>query len=140
MSLLKIGILLGGFISLLVANGHRTFYKFFEWKKTFQKISVLDSKLFYTVHLFLIPIFLLFSYISFFHTEELVQVKTDLSRDLLIFYCLFWLSRGIWQIVYFPTSGLEDKKKANRVRFIVLGASSLCFMIYMAPLIVKWWG
>jgi hypothetical protein len=137
MPILKIGILLGGVVSLLVANGHRTFYKYFHWEAVFKDLSVLNSKVFYTIHIFLIPLFLFSAYVSFFYADALSRAEPGLPRDILIFNSLFWLSRGIWQLTYLRPSRLGvDQKKGIRMHLIILGTSLLCFTIYFAPLIM----
>ncbi|MBI3541389.1 MAG: hypothetical protein HY073_04565 [Deltaproteobacteria bacterium] len=137
MSFLKIDIILGGVISLLVANGHRTFYQFFHWEDVFKPLSIFDRKVFYTLNLFLIPLFLFSAAISFFYTDELVRAE-GLARGVLIFHVLFWLSRGIWQIVYFHPSQMgPDQARVLRVHYTVLAASFACFVIYLLPLIAR---
>lgn len=44
-------------------------------------------------------IFLIFSYVSFVHTEELIQ--TPLGNTLLILLAAFWLARAVQQVVFF---------------------------------------
>lgn len=135
--LLKIGIICAGIISLLVANGHRQFYQYFHWEEAFQKISLLNAKVFYTIHLFLIPLFLFSAAVSFFYTEELVQAQ-GLARGVLIFHVLFWLSRAIWQIYYFsPTKMGLDTKRTYLMHYIVLAASTSCCLLYAAPLFTR---
>lgn len=136
-SFLQIGIVMGGVISLLVANGHRQFYKFFGWKNLFQGMTEFDSKVIYTIHLFLIPIFLLYTYLSFFHVRELAQVQTPLARDLLVFYSLFWFCRGVWQLLYFKKDLDQNSQRALRVRLVVVAASVSSCIIYTTPILMK---
>jgi len=137
MGLLEIGIVIGGIISLVVAIGHCTFYKFFRWESLFNKTSPINGKVIYTIHIFLIPLFLFFSYLSFFRTKELAGAE-GLALDLLIFYSLLWFCRGIWQIIYFGSSRKnEDQKKDNRMHFVVIGVALILFIVYVAPIVVK---
>jgi hypothetical protein len=137
MPILHIAIIVGGVISLLVANGHRQFYAFFGWRETFQKVSALDAKVFYTIHLFLIPVFLLYAYLSFFHTQEMAEASSPIVRVLLVFYSFFWFCRGVWQIVYFRGTLQDDPKRAGRVYWVVVVVSVVSGVIYAAP-VVGW--
>lgn len=47
----KICIITGGILSLLMVMFHTRFYKLFDWKKDFEKISIKNQKIFYTIHL-----------------------------------------------------------------------------------------
>ena len=53
-------ILFGGFLSATVGVGHCFFYRGFGWKEDFEKTRPLTARVLYTIHLFLIPLFLLF--------------------------------------------------------------------------------
>jgi hypothetical protein len=135
LTLLKTGIITAGIISLLVANGHRQFYQYFHWEEAFQNISLLNAKVFYTIHLFLIPLFLFSAAVSFLYTDELVAAQ-GLARGVLIFHVLFWLSRALWQIYYFhPAKMGQDKGRTHRVHYIVLTAATSCCLLYAAPLL-----
>ena len=82
----------------------------FGWEEDFDHTRVLTAKALYTIHLFLIPVFFFFAYLSLFHTKELAG-GTPLGITLTTFYSLFWLVREIWQIVYFRPSTLEGFEK-----------------------------
>jgi len=137
MNILNIGILIGGVIAIAVTLCHSAFYRWFHWKEVFQKVSPLDSKVFYTIHLFLIPIFLLSATLSFFYTDELVRAE-GIARGILIFYSLFWLARGLWQIFYFRSLRIEmNDKVLTRMDYIVMTISFCSSAMYFAPIIAK---
>jgi hypothetical protein len=128
MTFAEIGLTVGGVLSLAIALFHCAFYRFFNWAGEFKKIGVLNSAVFYTIHLFLMPFFLFFSYISFTFQEELISAN-GLSRAIVIFYAFLWLFRAIWQMVSFNSKKI--KLPPNRkimqpimvVWFLLLSAS-----------------
>lgn len=108
--MITLALKLGGLLSLLLALGHCTFYRTFGWKEEFAKTSRLAARVLYTIHLFLIPFFLFFAYLAFFHTAELAG-GSPLGLALSTFYAGFWLVRGVWQLTYLrpPAEGRIEK-------------------------------
>ena len=127
-------ILFGGVLSATVGVGHCFFYRGFGWKKDFEKTRLLTARVLYTIHLFLIPLFLLFAWLSFVHTEELAGA-TALGRSLSIFYSLFWLARGIWQVIYFRPSRISGLEKLLPLHYILIISFVLLCAAYSLPLL-----
>jgi len=66
-------ILFGGLLSFALAIFHCFFYNYFKWKDDLKNVSVSNGKIFMTLHIGLISIFLFFAFLSFVYTEELSQ-------------------------------------------------------------------
>ena len=45
-----ISIYIGGILTLFMAMFHIRFYKSFNWKEEYEKISPVNRKIFYTIH------------------------------------------------------------------------------------------
>jgi uncharacterized membrane protein len=97
----------GGILSILLGIGHCFFYRGFGWEKEFQNISSINAKALYTIHIFLIPLFFLFGYLSWMYPDKL-SGGSPLGITLTAFYAVFWLLRAIWQMIYFsPAKAFE---------------------------------
>ncbi len=94
-TLLKIGSL----YNLAFAIFHLLFWKIFKWDIELSKISFLNRAVMQVLNLCLTFCFLLFSYISFFHTSELLT--TGLGHVVLMGIAIFWLLRAIEQVIFF---------------------------------------
>lgn len=129
-------ILFGGVLSATVGVGHCFFYRGFGWKEDFEKTRLLTARVLYTIHLFLIPIFLLFAYLSFFHTVELAGA-TPLGTTLATFYSLFWFVRGLWQVVYFRPSRIQGFEKVLPLHYVLIVLFVLLCAAYSFPLFSK---
>ena len=90
----------GGALSLLLGLFHTRFYKRFRWGKEFSKISQVNQRVFYTVHVALWLLFFLFAFLSFMYAREM-SASTGLALGLNLGYGLFWLWRFVWQMWYF---------------------------------------
>ncbi len=130
----KICIMIGGILSLLMALFHTKFYKLFNWKKDFEKISNANQKIFYTIHLALLLLFLVFSFISFAYTTELSQCS-GLACGITISYSLFWLWRTIWQIIYFRPPKNQKAGKMIFLHYLLIIVFGILFVVYLVPFI-----
>ena len=95
-----ISIYTGGILTILMAIFHINFPKIFKWEKDFGRITELNKKAFYTIHIALLLIFIIIGILSFFYAGELSECK-GIALGLNILISLFWLWRTIWQIFYF---------------------------------------
>jgi len=89
----------GGIYCLLLVMFHLLFWKLFNWSKELPRLSPLNQAIMQVLNLSLTLVFVIFAYISLFHTEALLV--SALGRALLGLMALFWLFRGIQQIVFF---------------------------------------
>jgi hypothetical protein len=62
MPLAKICIVLGGVLSFLMACFHTRFYRMFRWDRDFEKVTLLNHKVLYSIHITLLLLFFLFSF------------------------------------------------------------------------------
>jgi hypothetical protein len=95
-----ISIYLGGFLTLVIAVMHTKFYKIFKWGTCFDKISTINARIIYTIHLALLLLFFMIGVITIIYAEELSR-SDGLALGFNISYAVFWMWRLIWQIVYF---------------------------------------
>ena len=110
-----ISIYIGGVLSLLLALFHTQYYKKFDWKVEYEKISPLNQKIFYTIHLALLLLFFLFGCISIIYAKELSQ-SNGLAFGINLLYSIFWLWRSFWQIIYFKRK--KGKKMKEKMKLL----------------------
>ncbi len=123
-----LAIKVGGTLSILLGIGHCYFYRGFGWGRDFKKISVLNARILYTIHIFLIPLFFLFGYLSWVYPAELAG-ETPIGITLTAFYSILWLLRTAWQIVYFRPSQFN---KPTHLTFLHYFLISYFFMLWAA--------
>ncbi len=129
---IETGIIIGGVLSLGIAIFHCFFYSFFNWKNELEKISVLNTKVFITLHIGLIAFFLFFTFLSFAFTEELSNAK-GLAGTITGFYALLWFFRTIWQIIYFDPL----RKQNPQLHYILILWFIVLFIVYSIPIANK---
>ena len=96
MDVSKFCIYVGGALSLCMVLFHSRFYKLFDWKKEFENVSLKNRRIFYTIHMALLLLFLIFAFLSFVFVNELSQ-PTGIALGVTLAYSVFWLWRTIWQ-------------------------------------------
>jgi hypothetical protein len=118
-------ILLGGAFNLALALFHVFFWRLFRWKSELARLTALNRAVMQVMNLCLMAVFLLFAYVSFEHTAEMLQ--TPLGRSLTLLIAIFWFLRALEQPVFF---GL--RKPLSVVFFVVfcLGGA-----LYALPLL-----
>lgn len=120
---LKTYIIIGGIYNLGLAIFHILFWKIFNWKKELRLLNSVNRSTIQVLNIFLIAVFLIFGYISIFHTNELSS--TSLGITLLFSFSLFWFFRAFAQIYFY---GLK-----NRISFILFMVFILGGLIYTYP-------
>lgn len=120
-------ICFGGIYLIGFAVFHIYFSKIFKWPEKLHQLDFVNTAIMKLLNLSLIYVFLMFAFISFFFTDELINTK--LGRALLIFISLFWLIRAIEQIIFF---GLKNKLSFGLFIALLVG----CFL-YALPLILS---
>ncbi|MCX5813756.1 MAG: hypothetical protein NT178_14595 [Proteobacteria bacterium] len=118
-------IKIGGFYNMGFLVFHAMFWKLFKWKNELPKLTRINGAVMQVLNLCLMFCFLLFGYISLFHTSELGT--SNMGRALLLFIALFWLARVIEQLVFF--SFRRPLSIAMTILFL------LGFCLYAYPLI-----
>jgi hypothetical protein len=92
-------LIAGGFYNLAFVIFHILFWKIFKWNSELKKLNFLNQAIMQVLNLSLTFCFLLFSYISFFHTPELLT--TDIGKTVLAGIAVFWFLRAIEQVIFF---------------------------------------
>ena len=78
---------------------HLMFWRIFNWGEDLKTLSFLNRAIMQVVNLSLTFAFVIFGYISLFHSRALLE--TALGHSLLVLMSLFWLLRAIQQVVFF---------------------------------------
>lgn len=123
-----ISIYIGGILTLLMAAVHTRYYKFFRWKAEFRKISELNQKVFYTIHLALLLLFFVIGTLTLVYAEFLSRSE-GMALGFNILVGLLWLWRAIWQVMYFRGKEL--------IHFLFMGHFFLSATAYVIPVIVS---
>lgn len=124
-------IICGGVLSLLMLIFHTRFYRLFGWKEDLDKITVINSRIFYTIHVALILMFLGITALSFVFADEL-GMCSGLAAGFDIMYAAFWLWRTAWQLCYFRPSPNPAVHYSLTVIFLLL------FVSYSLPVMLKY--
>lgn len=128
MNISEFSILCGGILTVAMVIFHTRFYVMFGWKSEFEKVQLKNHYIFYTIHLALILLFVIFGIVSLVYFKELAAC-TGLAFGLDLLYALFWLWRAIWQIVYF--------KGKTTIHYLIILITTLLFIFYILPVIMK---
>lgn len=122
----------GGALSLLLGVFHTRFFKRFKWEKEFKKISEVNRRIFYTIHMALLLLFFLFAFLSFVYAREMSE-SLGLALGLNIGLGLFWLWRFAWQVWYFK----RLRRGIHWMDVMFLGWFLLLFFSYTIPVFLK---
>ncbi len=119
-------ILVGGIYNIGFVIFHLMFWKLLHWNKDLASLSFINRQVMQIFNLCLIFVFLIFAYISLFHTGELL--RSGLGKTLLLLMAIFWLLRAIEQIYFF---GLRNKGSAAFFGVFFLGAVFYFYPFFM---------
>jgi hypothetical protein len=133
MNISLISIYIGGGLSLLMVVFHTQFSKIFNWQLDFKRVSNINRRIIYTIHIALYLLFIGFSFISFVNGVELSK-SIGLAFGINLIYSLLWLWRTIWQVVYLKP---EKKNKFYSMHIILIVVFFLLFISYSLPIILR---
>lgn len=131
-----LAIKIGGILSAILGIAHCLFYRGFGWQKDFANTRAITVKVLYTIHLFLIPMFFFFAYLSLFHARELAG-STPMGVAVTGFYAAFWFMRGLWQIAYFKPAHLKGTPKLVAVHYLLIVYFILLWSAYTLPILSR---
>lgn len=120
-----VSIYTGGILTLLMAIFHLSFPKIFKWGKDYARITEINKRIFYTIHLALLLIFFIIGILSLLYASELSQCE-GISFGFNLLISGFWLWRTIWQIVYF---------KGKIMHYMLIVVFSVLCITYLIPVI-----
>ncbi len=121
---MKTLIIIGGFLWLAVFLFHVLFWNIFDWKRDLNNLTDVNKAVMQVLNLSLMVVFLIFAYISIFHTDELLT--TGLGKSILVGIVLFGVFRAIEQVIFFDLKQVRSK--------VVLFVALLGTMLYLIPL------
>ena len=115
---------------------HIRFYRFFGWQKDLEKVSPVNRRVLYTVHVALYLFLVLLGTVSIVYAEELSRAE-GLAGGLTFCLSLFWLWRAVWQVAYF-TPLLKTADRSRRfVHYILTTMFVVLFIVYLLPMAAK---
>lgn len=122
---MEILIKLGGIYHILLIIFHLLFWRIFNWQQDLRSLSFINRQTMQVLNITLIFVFLIFAWISLFHTQELLL--TPLGKNLLILISLLWIGRSVLQVVFYKL-----KHWASVILLVFFMAGSL---LYGVPVI-----
>ncbi len=132
---MKIGILVAGILSLLLAILHipQVWQYFFpSWTRELEKLSLVNRKLVTTILVALALTLLVFALTSLIYAEEL-SLGGGLATGIATAYSLFWLWRTLWQVFYFVPSRIEHDNKLLIFHYSLIVVFIVLFVVYLLP-------
>ena len=120
---MKTLLFIGGIYHIAFAVFHALFWKLFDWKEELPRLNVINRSVMQILNLRITFIFLVFAYVSFFHSTELLT--TGIGNVLLLGIALAWFGRAIEQIYFF---GLKKAVSIMLFTIFLVGAA-----IYIYP-------
>lgn len=120
-------IMFGGLLWLGAFVFHIFFWQIFDWKHDLASLTRVNKAIMQVLNLCLMLCFLIFAYISVFHTDELLTA--GLGKSLLGGMALFGLFRAVQQFIFFDLRLLRSKA--------ILFGALLLTAIYIIPLVAS---
>ena len=128
-----ISIYIGGTLTLLLAIFHVRFYRLFNWANDLEKITIINRRILYTVHLALLFLFFMIGTLSIIYAKELSQ-SVGLAFGFNLFYSVFWMWRLVWQFLYFKKS---KGQKISLIGIFLMILFVLLVVAYLVPVIYR---
>jgi len=118
-------IIAGGFYTIFLIIFHILFWRIFKWPETLESLNFVNKSTIQVLNISITFIFFIFAYISFIHTQELLN--TPLGNSLLVLISCLWLFRAAQQVVFYK---LKHKASIGLTIFFLIGA-----FLYGTPVI-----
>lgn len=113
----EILIISGGVYTVVLIIFHVLFWRIFNWPETLEPLNHINKATIQVLNISITFIFLLFAFVSFFHTQELLE--TPLGNTFLIFISTLWLFRAGQQVVFYK---LKHKASIGLAVYFLVGA------------------
>jgi len=110
-------IFAGGAYTVALIIFHMLFWRIFKWPETLASLNFVNKATMQVLNISITFIFFIFAYISFAHTQELLNTK--LGNSLLVLISGLWLFRAVQQVVFYK---LKHKASVGLTIFFLLGA------------------
>jgi len=91
-------LICGGFINLLLAGFHLSFWKIFNWPESLVSLSPVNLGIMQVINIHLAFVVLVFAYVSIFCHRELLSTK--LGKTIVVSIILFYILRAINQLIF----------------------------------------
>ena len=102
-NLAEVSLFTGGLFNVGFAVFHLFFWKLFDWKKDLTFLTPVNRSVMQILNLCLTFMIALMAYVSLFLPRE--TLTTNLGRNLLVAFALFWFLRMLEQIFMFEVKG-----------------------------------
>ena len=119
-------LLIGVIFHLAFVAFHLLFWKLFDWVQDLKKLSHINKSVMQILNLRLIFVFLIFAYISYFNTVEMLSSKLGLT--MLAAIALFWGFRSVEQVIYF---GIKNFASNLLLLMFVFGTALYAWVFYL---------
>jgi hypothetical protein len=120
-------VVAGGIYTLALIAFHVFFWRIFKWPATLASLNFVNRATMQVLNISLTFVFCIFAYISFLHTDELLN--TQLGRAMLVLISMLWLFRAALQAIFY---GLRHTASTALFAYFLLGA-----MLYGIPVILQ---
>ncbi len=127
-----ISISIGGILTLLIAVFHTRFYRLFDWGSDLAKLSPINRKLLYTIHIALLLLFFVFGFVSLLYADELGR-SAGLALGVNVGLAAFWLWRGLWHLAYLMPKG----RRPSVLWFVTMIWFGLLCAAYLVPPLMR---
>ena len=123
----------GGILHIVMTFFHTRFFKMFGWKEEFKKLSLVNARILYTIHIALLLLFAGIGFTSIVYAEQLSR-SLGLAAGINWFLSVFWLWRLIWQLFYFKR---QKGQKLPAISIILSIIFLLLFVSYLIPFLYR---
>ena len=110
-------VILGGVYTVFLILFHLLFWRIFKWPETLVSLSYINRSTIQVLNISITFVFFIFAYLSFVHTDELLN--TQLGRSLLSLIACLWLFRAVQQVIFYKP---KHKASLGLTFYFLLGA------------------
>jgi len=126
----QVAIAVAGVLMLCLAVFHSAFHRLFNWRDDFSKLSVVNVRIVFAIHIALALVFAIFGVLTLAYSAEISRAE-GLARAYAFAWAVFWGWRAVWQIVGFkppPASAPLSRRLMYWILLVVLVMLALCFL------------